>query len=53
MQGKNEKVVKKSAFTPGYFSPNQLTLAGFETPFHHQLSKSNRWVKMAYRVPLQ
>ena len=51
MHGKNEKVVKKRASTPGYVSPNQLTLVGFETPFHHQLSKSNRWVKMAQAIP--
>lgn len=51
MHGKNEKVVKKRASTPRYVSPNQLTLVGFETPFHHQLSTSNRWVKMAQAIP--
>jgi transposase, IS5 family len=51
MQGKIEKVVKKRASTPRYVSPNQLTLVGFETPFDHQLSRSNRWVKMAQAIP--
>lgn len=51
MQGKIEKVVKKRASTPVYVSPNQLTLAGFETPFDQKLFKGNRWVRMAYGIP--
>lgn len=51
MQGKIEKVVKKRASTPAYVSPNQLTLAGFETPFDQKLFKGNRWVRMAHGIP--
>lgn len=51
MQSKIEKVFKKRAATPRYISPNQLTLAGFETPFDQKLSKSNRWIKMAHALP--
>lgn len=51
MQGKIEKVLKKPASTPGYVSPNQLTLAGFETPFDQKLTRNNRWVKMAHGIP--
>ena len=51
MQGKIEKVLKKPASTPRYVSPNQLTLAGFETPFDQKLSQGNRWVKMAHAIP--
>lgn len=51
MQGKNTenriKASRKLAATPKYISPNQLTLAGFETPFAQQLTKNNRWVKLA------
>jgi IS5 family transposase len=51
MQGKSDKRPKKLAAKPSYMSPNQLTLAGFETPFVHQLNKDNRWVKMAQAIP--
>lgn len=51
MQGKVRKAVKKHASTPKYVSPNQLILAGFETPFEQQLTKENRWVKMAKAIP--
>jgi len=51
MQSKIEKVFKKRAATPRYISPNQLTLAGFETPFDQKLSKSNRLIKMAHTIP--
>lgn len=51
MQGKNNKSPKKLAAKPSYISPNQLTLAGFETPFVNQLNKDNRWVKMAQVIP--
>jgi hypothetical protein len=51
MQGKYSKVVKKCASTPKYVSPNQLTLAGFETPFEQKLTSENRWVKMAHAIP--
>lgn len=51
MQGKPLKATKKLASTPRYVSPNQLTLAGFETPFAQKLTTENRWVKMAHMVP--
>src|ERR1700743_608752 len=51
MQGKSHKSPKKLAAKPTYISPNQLTLAGFETPFVNQLNKDNRWVKMAQAIP--
>ncbi len=51
MQGKSAKTTKKHASTPGYVSPNQLTLAGFETPFAQKLTTENRWVKMADAIP--
>jgi IS5 family transposase len=51
MQGKSNKSPKKLAAKPSYISPNQLTLAGFETPFVNQLNKDNRWVKMAQAIP--
>jgi hypothetical protein len=51
MQGKSDKRPKKLAVKPSYISPNQLTLAGFETPFEQQLNKDNRWVKMAQAIP--
>jgi hypothetical protein len=51
MQAKLSKVSKKCASTPKYISPNQLTLAGFETPFAQKLTTENRWVKMANAIP--
>ena len=51
MQGKSNKSPKKLAAKPSYISPNQLTLAGFETPFVNQLNKDNRWVKMSQAIP--
>lgn len=51
MQGKSTKTSKKHASAPRYVSPNQLTLAGFETPFAQKLTTENRWVKMAEAIP--
>lgn len=51
MQGNQSKALKKRATTPHYVSPNQLTLAGFETPFEQQLTTENRWVKMSRSIP--
>ena len=55
MQDKNqEKPIKSNrrlASTHKYISPNQLTLDGFETPFEHQLTIENRWVKLAKLLP--
>lgn len=50
MQGKSNKSPQKLAAKALYISPNQLTLAGFETPFVNQLNKDNRWVKMAQAI---
>lgn len=51
MQRKTDKRSKKLAERPAYISPNQLTLAGFETPFVQKLNKDNRWVQMAQAIP--
>ena len=51
MQTKTFKVSKKCASTPKYISQNQLTLAGFETPFAQKLICKNRWIKMADAIP--
>lgn len=51
MQGKTKPSGRKRASTPGYVSPNQLVLAGFETPFEQQLTTENRWVKLAHNIP--
>ncbi len=55
MQSKNpENPIKSSrrlASTKKYISPNQLTLEGFKTPFEHQLTTENRWVKLSTLLP--
>ena len=51
MQGNSKSPSRKRASTPGYVSPNQLVLLGFETPFEQKLSKVNRWVKLAHSIP--
>lgn len=55
MQGKKKvplvKPYRKRASSPRYVSPNQLLLAGFETPFEQQLNKNNRWVKLTHLIP--
>ncbi|MFU8844950.1 MAG: IS5 family transposase [Bacteroidales bacterium] len=45
------KSKKYRASKQSYVSPNQLTLAGFETPFHCQLRTDNRWVVLAKKIP--
>ena len=42
---------KRRAHTPKYLSPNQLTIAGFETPFEQSLNPENRWVVLADLIP--
>ena len=42
---------KRSAHTPKYVSPNQLTIAGFETPFEQSLDPENRWVVLKDLIP--
>ena len=39
-----DKAHRKHALTPKYVSPNQLTLACFETPFERSLNPTIRWV---------
>lgn len=51
MQGNSKGPSRKRASTPGYVSPNQLVLAGFETPFEQKLTRENRWVKLAHNIP--
>ena len=51
MHGNMNKTHRKVAPTPQYVSPNQLTLAGFETPFERKLNPKNRWVVLAHLVP--
>ncbi|OYT13305.1 MAG: hypothetical protein B6I19_05865, partial [Bacteroidetes bacterium 4572_114] len=50
-QGKMMKQRKKHAPVPGYVSPNQLDLEGFETPFEQALNPKNRWVTLANIIP--
>lgn len=51
MQGNSKGAARKRASTPGYVSPNQLVLSGFETPFEQKLTRENRWVKLAHNIP--
>lgn len=44
------KALKRRACKLEYKSQNQLTLAGFETPFSQQLNPSNRWVIMSNQI---
>ena len=43
--------LKKRAQAPDYVSPNQLVLAGFESPFDQKLNPTNRWVILAHLIP--
>ena len=45
------KALKNRASKQDYVSPQQLTLAGFESPFSNQLLSTNRWVKLAHGIP--
>ena len=51
LQGNSKGPSRKRASTPGYVSPNQLVLPGFETPFEQKLTWRNRWVKLAHNIP--
>jgi len=44
------KASKRRASKLEYRSQNQLTLAGFETPFNQKLNPSNRWVIMSKQI---
>lgn len=46
-----KKPLKKRAPSPRYVSSNQLTLAGFESPFERSLNPSNRWVVLSKLLP--
>lgn len=45
------KASKNRASKRDYTSPQQLVLTGFESPFSTQLLSTNRWVKLANRIP--
>src|SRR5678810_661598 len=45
------KAVKNRASKQDYISPQQLILTGFESPFANQLLSTNRWVRLANRIP--
>jgi transposase, IS5 family len=45
------KAQKSRASKARYISPNQLELAGFESPFTKNLDPNNRWVKLAKQIP--
>lgn len=46
-----KKSPKNRALQAEYVSPNQLSLAGFETPFQRELDPENRWVILAHLLP--
>jgi hypothetical protein len=46
-----KKTSKNRASRPKYVSSNQLTLAGFESPFDKKLNPENRWVKLSNALP--
>src|ERR1043165_9215883 len=45
------KALKNRASKQEYISPQQLTLAGFDSPFSNQLLSTNRWVILAHSIP--
>jgi len=45
------KTRKRRAPSQVYTPSNQLTLEGFETPFHNQLDGLNRWVILSKQIP--
>ena len=45
------KASKNRASKQDYTSPQQLILTGFESPFANQLLSTNRWVRLANRIP--
>lgn len=46
-----QKSSKSRASKPQYVSPNQLLIAGFESPFERSLNPDNRWVRLAKLLP--
>jgi transposase, IS5 family len=45
------KALKTRASKHNYVSQNQLTIAGFETPFSQKLNPNNRWVLLSSKIP--
>lgn len=45
------KAQKNRASKHEYISPNQMTLAGFESPFSQKLDPNNRWVVLSHKIP--
>lgn len=45
------KAQKNRASKSRYVSPKQGVFAGFESPFHHGLDTTNRWVVLAHKIP--
>jgi len=43
--------MKSLAPSPAYVSNRQLSIEGFETPFHRNLDPENRWVTLAGQMP--
>lgn len=46
-----KKSLKNRALSPKYVSANQLTLAGFESPFERTLNPNNRWIVLSKLLP--
>jgi len=46
-----QNISKRRAHPPKYLSLNQLTIAGFETPFEQSLDPENRWVVLSHLIP--
>ncbi|WMJ72038.1 IS5 family transposase [Cytophagaceae bacterium ABcell3] len=46
-----QKTPKRRAPRCEYSSPSQLSIIGFETPFHNQLDPNNRWVLLSNKIP--
>jgi len=51
LQTNMAKAQKNRASKQKYVGENQLVLAGFETPFSRSLNPTNRWVKLAHKIP--
>lgn len=51
MQTNMAKSSKTRASLRSYTSQNQLTIAGFESPFSRSLDPTNRWVVLSEKIP--
>ena len=45
------KAHKNRASKQSYVSPTQIILEGFESPFSRALNPSNRWMRLAHKMP--